>query len=117
MLLAGCADSSAPSCDPGIVKAFRALPVVGGVDVALHGSTGVGCTDTVAPSDPDAFLSHYEQAMRNAGWRVSTDATGVFGRGPSGGVRVDRLEGNEVGVYALALDEIEPAPDENSRQN
>ncbi len=28
----------------------------------LHGSTGIGCTDTVTPSDPHAFVGHYEEA-------------------------------------------------------
>ena len=83
----------------------------------LHGSAGIGCTDTVTPSDPDAFLNHYEQAMRDAGWSVSTDASGVFGLGPSGGVRVDRLEGSDVGVYALSLDEIQAQTDEDSEGN
>jgi hypothetical protein len=111
ILTSGCAVvraiSETENCDPRIVKAFRALPAAEGVTVDLHGSTGIGCTDTVTPSDPEAFVDHYEQAMRNAGWTVMIDGSGVYGRGPSGGLRLDRLEGNDVGVYALSLDEIQ----------
>lgn len=110
MLLAGCGGSEA-TCDARIVEAFRALPPVEGVDVDLHGSPGIGCTDTVTPADPDAFMEHYERAMRKAGWEVVTDSSGTFGRGASGGVRLDRLEGDDVGVYALSRDEVE-APGE-----
>jgi hypothetical protein len=106
-LLSGCDTASTSDCDPGIVKAFRALPAVQGVEVDLHTSTEIGCTDTVTTSDQDAFVQHYKRAMLHAGWRVSTDLSGVFGLGPSGGVRVDRLEGDSVGVYALSLDEIQ----------
>src|SRR4051794_33096217 len=107
LLLLGCGAIGTEKCDPDIVKAFRDLPPVEGVEVDLHGSPGIGCTDTVTPSDPKAFLDHYEQAMRDAGWSVTSDGSGFFGTGPSGGVTVDPLEGNDVGVYALSLDEIQ----------
>lgn len=97
----------AEKCDPRIVKAFRALPPADGIDVDLHGSAGIGCTDTVGPTDAKAFMDHYERAMRDAGWKVTSDGTGIYGTGPSGGVRLDRLEGNDVGVYALSLDEVQ----------
>jgi hypothetical protein len=105
-LLVGCDAFVTPECDPAIVKAFRALPPVDGVEVELHGSPGIGCTDTVTVSDPDAFVDHYEQAMRGAGWSVTKDGEDVFGKGPSGGVLLDRLEAQRVGVYALSLDEL-----------
>ena len=94
-------------CDPEAVKAFRSLPAYPGVEVDLHVSPGIGCTDTVQPPDPDAFINHYEQEMRSAGWTVLSD-DGVFGNGPSGGVRFDRLEGTDVGVYVLAPEEYSP---------
>lgn len=105
-LLVGCEAFGAEDCDPGIVKAIRALPPVDGVEIELQGSPGIGCTDTVSVSDADAFVDHYAQAMREAGWSVSTDDRGVFGKGPSGGLRVARLEGQQVGIYALSLDEL-----------
>ena len=43
--------------------------------------------------------------MRQAGWEVGTDSPGVSGNGLNGGVRIDRLEGDEVGVYVLSPDE------------
>jgi len=36
---------------------------------------------------------------------VVADRDGVFGKGPAGGVRIDRLEGIDVGVYAVSADE------------
>ena len=101
--VSGCMSSE--KCDPKAVEAFQSLPPFHGVEVDLHGSSGIGCTDTVKPADADAFVAHYEEAMRNAGWNVLPDGDGVFGKGPSGGVRIDRLEGNDVGVYALSPDE------------
>jgi hypothetical protein len=110
ILTTGCAAvrgmTETEKCDPRIVEGFRALPPADGIDVQLHGSAGIGCTDTVTPSDPDAFIGHYERAMRNAGWTVLMDGSGIYGRGPSGGLRLDRLEGHDVGVYALSLEEI-----------
>lgn len=93
-------------CDPVAVTAFESMPPYPGAEVELRGSPGIGCTDTVQPPDPDDFIDHYERAMRDAGWTVHSDdgalGRGVFGRGPSGGVRLDRLEGNDVGVYVLS---------------
>jgi len=110
ILTSGCAAVRAmtetENCDPRIVEAFRALPPADGIEVDLHASAGIGCTDTVTPSDPEAFMDHYERAMRKAGWTVVVDGSGSFSRGPAGGLRLDRLEGNDVGVYALSLDEI-----------
>lgn len=104
-LLVGCA-SEDTACDPGIVEAFRALPPVAGVEVALRPSTGIGCTDTVTVADPGAFVEHYARVMREAGWSVLADGDGVLGSGPSGRVRVDRLEGRQVGVYAMSPDDL-----------
>jgi hypothetical protein len=101
--LSGCA--SEEKCDPEAVKAFKSLPAVQGVEVNLLVSPGIGCTDTVQATDPQGFVSHYEKAMRDAGWTVQTEGGGVFGKGPSGGVRVDQLEGKDVGVYALSAEE------------
>ena len=69
------------------------------------------CTDTVKPPDPDAFVAHYEDAMRDAGWAIVSDGDGFSGKGPAGRVRVDRLEGNDVGVYLLAPDDY-PSEDQ-----
>ena len=96
-------------CDQTIVAAFRALPPVDGVNVDLHPSAGIGCTDTVTPSDPEAFIRHYEHAMRNDGWTVTNDGPDIYGRSPAGGLRLDRLEGDNVGVYALSTDEAAPS--------
>lgn len=95
------------SCEAGQLRAFKELPKVDGVSVHLHVSPGVGCTDTVSVHDPDAFVAHYEQAMRDAGWKVEADEDqkGVYGTSRSGGVRVDRLEGHSVGIYALSPSE------------
>ncbi|CAN7340751.1 hypothetical protein [Knoellia sp. LjRoot47] len=71
----------------------------------LHGSTGIGCTDTVQADGPAAFVAHYEKAMADSGWTVARDGSGVFGRSDVGGLRFDPLEGNSVGVYALSPDE------------
>ncbi len=88
-------------CDPKAVAAFESLPSFDAVEVELHGEPGIGCTDTVQPTDPDAFVTHYVKAMRRAGWTVTPD-TGVLATGPNGRVRIDRLEGNDVGVYLVA---------------
>ena len=58
--------------------------------------------DTVEPRDPVAFVAHYEEAMRDAGWTVLPNGDGFSGKGPAGVVRFDRLEGNDVGVYLLS---------------
>lgn len=102
--LSGC--GSTENCDPRAVEEFELLPAFNGVDVNLHGSSGIGCTDTVEPADPDAFVAHYEEAMRHAGWDVVFDGDGIFGKGPSGGVRIDPLEGHDVGVYVLSPDDF-----------
>ena len=101
MAASGCV-AAHEKCDPDAVAAFESLPAFDGVEVELHGSPGIGCTDTVKPADPDAFVSHYTQAMRGGGWTVTPDEAGVLATGPSGRVRIDRLEGNDVGVYLLA---------------
>lgn len=98
--VSGC--GSTEECDPKAVEAFQHLPPFDGVKVSLHASSGIGCTDTVEPADPEAFVGHYEEAMTNAGWEVLSHGGGVVGKGPSGGVRIDRLEGHDVGVYVLS---------------
>jgi hypothetical protein len=103
-VVSGC--GATEECDPEAVEAFQRLPRFNGVEVDLHGSSGIGCTETVEPADPDAFVAHYEEAMRHAGWEVLPDGDGVFGKDPSGGVRIDRLEGNAVGVYVLSPDDF-----------
>lgn len=94
------------TCDPVAVNAFESMPAYPGAEVELRVSPGIGCTDTVQPADPDAFIDHYEKAMRDAGWTVRSDddafGRGASGTGPSGGVRLDRLEGDDVGVYVLS---------------
>jgi hypothetical protein len=110
LLTSGCSLYPAETCDPRIVEAFHALPALDGLEVDLQGSPGIGCTDTVTPADPEAFVDHYEGAMRDAGWAVDVDGDdGVFGRGPSGGIGLDRLEGDDVGVYAVSLEDLDPA--------
>ena len=101
--VSGCGSSE--DCDPEAVTAFESLPPFEGVSVDLHGSPGIGCTDTVKPADPDAFVAHYRKAMRHAGWSVAADDSGVFGKGPVAGVRIDFLEGDDVGVYLLSPDD------------
>lgn len=98
--LLGC--QVATECDAEAVKAFHSLPPAQGVAVDLRGEPGLGCTDTVQPTDPAGFVSHYEHAMRDAGWEVQRDGDGIFGKGSAGGLRLDPLEGTDVGVYVLS---------------
>ena len=86
-------------CDPEAVNAFQSLPAYPGVEVDLQGSEGSGCTDTVQPADPDAFLTHYEQAMRDAGWQVIRTGDDLLATGPTGDVQMDHYEGNDVVVF------------------
>jgi len=102
--LSGCSET--PSCDPAAVRVFQSLPAAQGVDVEPQGSAEIGCTDTVQPSDPAAFVTHYAEAMRAAGWTVVIDGDGVLGTHQGGAVRLDRLEGNDVGVYVMAPSDL-----------
>lgn len=102
--VSGC--GSTEECDPRAVAAFQRLPPFDGIEVDLHGSSGIGCTDTVDPADPDAFMAHYEHVMRRAGWHVLSTGDGVLGRGQYGAVRIDPLEGHDVGVYVLTPDDF-----------
>lgn len=102
------ASAGGEACEPGAVRAFDSLPPFPGVEVDLQGSPGIGCTDTVQPADPDAFIAHYEREMRNAGWTVVRDGDGFFAAGPAGGVRIDRYEGNDVAVFLPSAADFAP---------
>lgn len=105
-LLVGVGDS----CDVEAVQGFESLPSYPGVTVELATSAGIGCTDTVDAPDPDAFIEHYAKVMGDAGWTVQYDEPprggGVLGVGPSSAVRLDRLEGTNVGVYVSPPEDL-----------
>ena len=101
----GC--EATPSCDAAALAAFRALPPAPGVTVAPKGSPGIGCTDTVTVDDPAAVVAHYEAAMAAAGWTVVSDGGGVLGRTGSSGLRIDPLEGRDLGFYVLGPEDLE----------
>lgn len=102
--LAGC--SGGEACDEDALSAFRGLDAPPGVSVDPQPSPGIGCTDTVTVDDPDAVVEHYRVAMNDLGWTVTRTERGVFGRTAGFGITVDRLEGNDVGVYLLGPDEL-----------
>lgn len=95
-------------CNPEAVQAFESLPAYRGVEVDLQGSAGIGCTDTVQPADPAAYIDHYERVMRVAGWQVARDGEGLRGTGPAGPVRIDHYEGNDVMVFLPSADDFPP---------
>jgi hypothetical protein len=96
-------------CDPAAVATFESLPVFPGVDVDLQGSPGNGCTDTVQPPDPAAFIAHYERVMRDAGWPVSRDGEGLLGTGPAGPVSINNYEGDDVVVFIPSAGDFPPS--------
>ena len=95
------------SVTPPRAETFQSLPAFPGVEVDLHASAG-GCTDTVEPADPAAFIDHYERVMRDAGWRVARDGAELRGTGPAGRVHIDSYEGNEVVVLLPSTSDYSP---------
>ena len=101
-------DGATGQCDPAAVETFQSLPAFPGVEVELKGSPGNGCTDTVQPADPAAFIDHYERVMRDAGWQVARDGAGLRGNGPTGPVSIDNYEGNDVVVFLPSAGDFPP---------
>lgn len=112
--LSGCAPGQPQppqECDPEAVALLESLPPFPGVEVDLHLQSDdtpqvpddQDCVAVLTPPDPEVFQTHYEQAMRDAGWTIRVlepgNVLGVTEEGSGVSVSLDTHEPGNVRVW------------------